>query len=475
MFKYLKAIILLIALLMLSSCSLTSTPGLPGTEITATEAVISHISTVSPSPIPPTPTNTSLTSTATNTPYPPTATYTPVPTSLNASGPYVFFFGHGGIWITNPDGSFPTRLVDMDIYHGDLDWRRNISPTGDRMALVVSSDEWLDLVIVKIPSGESETITHLISRPSPENYDPISPNSFATYAIRDYDSVAWQPDDGRLLAFIGAMNGPTADLYLYNTQTKEITQLTDGPSQAVLPVWSPDGQYVLHYGVRWVPPFGGAIGPANQLDGLWAVRVSDGEVITLPKPGGSVPHFVGWQDDSHYITYDPGECYSEDLRSIDIVNGEATPIMDISFWYYIAQSPENGAFLFSSKLECASSMGEGVFILLPDQTTPTKLLEKRAWGIEWMPESQIFFAYPEVLISSDGRTLYDTPIYAASFSPAVSKEGYHAWKVYENQLASVMVSVSGSEWQTIMDGSIDELIWDPLEGNTLLITMADGS
>jgi hypothetical protein len=278
-----------------------------------------------------------------------------------------------------------------------------------------------------------------------------------------------------LLAFIGAMNGPTADLYLYNTQTKEITQLTDGPSQAVLPVWSPDGQYVLHYGVRWVPPFGGAIGPANQLDGLWAVRVSDGEVITLPKPGGSVPHFVGWQDDSHYITYDPGECYSEDLRSIDIVNGEATPIMDISFWYYIAQSPENGAFLFSSKLECASSMGEGVFILLPDQTTPTKLLEKRAWGIEWMPESQIFFAYPEVLISSDGRTLYDTPIYAASFSPAVSKEGYHAWKVYENQLASVMVSVSGSEWQTIMDGSIDELIWDPLEGNTLLITMADGS
>jgi hypothetical protein len=26
-----------------------------------------------------------------------------------------------------------------------------------------------------------------------------------------------------------------------------------------------------------------------------------------------------------------------------------------------------------------------------------------------------------------------------------------------------------------MDGSIDELIWDPLAGNTLLITMDDGS
>jgi hypothetical protein len=343
------------------------------------------------------------------------------------------------------------------------------------MALVTSNDQGLDLMMVRIPSGETETIVHLIDSPPAAAYDPTSPNSFATYAIRDYDSVAWQPGDGRLLAFIGAINGPTADLYLYDTQTKEITQLTDGPSQAVLPVWSPDGQYILHFGVRWVPPFGGAILGANQLEGIWSVRVSDGTVITLPKPGGDTPHFVGWQDNSHYITYDPGDCYSEDLRSIDVVSGEATPIMENSFWYSIAQSLENGALLFSSKQECASSLGEGVFILLPGQTTPIKILDKRAWEIDWMPESEVFFAYPEALISSDGQTRYDPPFYDSSFSPAISKEGYQAWKVYENQRASVMVRVLGSEWQTIMDGSIDELIWDPLAGNTLLITMDDGS
>jgi len=107
-------------------------------------------------------------------------------------------------------------------------------------------------VIVKIPSGEMETITQLISIPSEGYFEGLDPISFATYAIRDYDSVAWQPGDGRLLAFIGAINGPTADLYLYDTQTQEITQLTDGPSQAILPNWSPDGQYILHYGVSWV-------------------------------------------------------------------------------------------------------------------------------------------------------------------------------------------------------------------------------
>jgi hypothetical protein len=343
------------------------------------------------------------------------------------------------------------------------------------MALVTSNDQGLDLAIINIPSGDTEIIAHLIDRPPAALYNPISSNSFATYAIRDYDSIAWQPGDGRLLAFIGAINGPTADLYLYDTQTREITQMTDGPSQAVMPVWSPDGQYVLHYGVRWVPPFGGAIGPANQLDGLWAVRVSDGEVISLPKPEGSVPHFVGWQDDSQYITYDPGECYSEDLRSIDVASSEVTPLMEHSFWYFIAQSMENGSLLFSSKEECASSMGEGVFLLLRGQTIPVQILDKRAWEIDWMPESKVFFAYPEALVSADGLTIYDPPIYDASFHPAVSIQGYQAWEVHEyQQKGRVVVRSPGGEWQPILNGTIEQLIWDPLEGNTLLIVNDEG-
>ena len=52
-------------------------------------------------------------------------------------------------------------------------------------------------------------------------------------------------------------------------------------------------------------PFGGEIIGYNQLDGVWAVHVPDGKIITEPKPKG--PHYnllVGWQDDTHYITYD---------------------------------------------------------------------------------------------------------------------------------------------------------------------------
>lgn len=407
-------------------------------------------------------------------PSPALLTPTPAPTGLNATGPFVIFNGQSGIWITNPDGSFPTRVSEYEI-QGDL--RRAISPTGDRMALVIRNDQGLDLVVVKIPGGEMETIAHLISiTHAEEQGDLTSPKAFATYAIRDYDSVAWQPGDGRLLAFIGAIDGSTADLYLYNTQTQEITQLTDGPSQAILPNWSPDGQYILNFGVSWVPPFGGAIGNANRLDGVWAVQISDGKVITLPKPKGGLPHFVGWQDDSHYLTYDSDdECFSQNLHSVDVISGETTPIMDYSFYYAIAQSPENGALLFSSAAGCPNSLGEGVFLLFPGQTTPSRLLDKRAYEIYWMPESTVFQAYPEALVSSDGNARYDPPVYDSSFNPAVSKDGYQAWEVIENQSGRVVVKVPGGEWQTVLKGSVKHLIWDPIEGRTLLIALQDGS
>ena len=456
MHNYLKVIVLPLTLLFSLSCSLFSLPGTPVAESTPTGAVALQSPMPSTSPAPLTPAN------------------TPAPTSLNATGPFIIFKGQSGIWITNPDGSFPTRVSEYEI-QGDL--RRAISPTGDRMALVIRNNQGLDLVVVKIPGGDMETIAHLISITRDEEQgDLTSPKAFATYAIRDYNSVAWQPGDGRLLAFIGAINGSTADLYQYNTQTQEITQLTDGPSQAILPNWSPDGQYILNFGVSWVPPFGGAIGGANRLDGVWAVQVSDGKVITLPKPKGILPNFVGWQDDSHYLTYDSDdECYSQNLHSVDLVSGETTPIMDFSFYYQIAQSPENGALLFSSAEGCSSSLGEGVFLLFPGQTTPSRLLDKRAYEIYWMPESKVFQAYPEALFSSDGNTRYDPPVYDSSFNPAVSKDGYQAWEVIENQRGRVVVKVPGGEWQTILDGLVAHLIWDPIEGRTLLIALQDGS
>jgi hypothetical protein len=149
--------------------------------------------------------------------------------------------------------------------------------------------------------------------------------------------------------------------------------------------------------------------------------------------------------------------------------------MKASFYYQIARSPENGAFLFAGSAGCPTSPGDGVFLLPDGQSEPIKILDKKAYQVEWLPESQVFQAYPETLFSSDGKTRYDPPVYEKSYQQAISKEGYQPWEVIENQKGRVVVNTGDGAWKKIMDGSVDQLIWDPIEGRTLLIALNDGS
>jgi len=92
-----------------------------------------------------------------------------------------------------------------------------------------------------------------------------------------------------------------------------------------------------------------------------------------------------------------------------------------------------------------------------------------------MPESKVFNAYPEALFSSDGNTRYDPPVYDSSYNPAISKEGYQAWEVIENRKGRVVIKIPGGEWQTVIEGLVNQLIWDPIEGRTLLIPLKGGA
>jgi len=402
------------------------------------------------------------------------------PTSLNPAGPYVAFSGSDGIWIANPDGSFLTRLSNTGPDINDL--HQLISPSGDRLVFVAQNETGLDLTEIKIPSGEVRVISRLLDITYDEMVgNPTGAKALASYAIQGYDSLAWQPGSGQLLAFTGAMDGPSSDLYLYDFSNTEITRLTDGPSQAILPTWSPDGEYILNYGVSWTPPFGGAIVGYNRLDGVYAVRVSDGEVIDQPEPIGELAAFDGWWDDSHYITHDtdvvePLGCYSVNLRTVDINTQEIESLMDYSFTGGIGISPLNRAFLFSGSADCPSSPGEGVYLLMPGSSVPEKLHDKRAYEARWLPESEVFNAYPEALFTADGTTSYDPPVYDKSYHPAVSKQGFQAWEVIENTQGRVVVKAGSQEWQVILENiSVAGLIWDPIQGDTLIIALQDGS
>lgn len=422
----------------------------------------------------PIPTNTeppvpTMTAAATIVPPPPTATES-IPAGL-----YTMYAGPKGIWISRPDGTSLTKLTDLGLDRTHL--RRVRSPNGDRLALIVQTEEGLDLVQVMIPGGETKTIAHLYSITKEDlTANPTSDEAFTAYALRDYDNLAWEPS-GRSLAFVGAMDGPTSDLYLYDTEHDKIKRLTDGEAQAVFPSWSWDGEFILLYGVSWKGPFEGAILGHDRLDEVVSVQVSTGKGFLLPVPKSVAFNFVGWQDERHYITYDSDEtCQSQNLRSVDVLTGEATPLMNASFSSGIAYS--YGAFLFTSGASrpgCPNSLGEGTFLRRYGEATPVQLLDKPVAEVSWIPESGVFSAYPEGLFSEDGTQHYEPPVYEKSFHPAISYQGDQAWEVIENGQGHVVVRVPGGDWQTVLDGDVAVLAWNIISAETLIIVLKDGS
>ena len=452
-------LVLILILIVSSSCNAMSQESTPTPSIT-------------PIPIntkPPAPTMTATTS----IPAPPPTLTQSVPAGLST-----MYASPKGIWLSNPDGTSLTKLTDLGT--DGIDLRRLRSPNGDRIALIVQTAEGFDLVEVMIPGGETRTIAHLYSITKDELIaDPTSERAFTAYAIRDYDNVAWQPG-GRYLAFVGAMDGPTADLYLYDTESGEIRRLTDGDVQAVFPTWSWDGEFILLYGVSWRGPFGGAILGHDHLDEVVSVQVSTGKGVLLPVPKSVAFNFGGWQDERHFITYDSDEtCTSQNLRSVDVLTGEVTPLMDASFSFGAASL--YGPFLFASKASeassegCPNSPGEGTFLLPYRETTPVKLLDKQVNEVSWIPESNAFYAYSEGFFSTEGNKVYEPPVYEKSFHPAISYNGYQAWEVIENQKGRVVVKVPGGDWQTVLEGDVAVLAWNVLSSATLMIVLKDGS
>lgn len=416
----------------------------------------------------------------TSTPVIPTATSeptsSPAPDSLNPDGPYLLFSGRTGVWISNPDGTFLTQISNIEMNLKDL--RKAVSPDGKKLAVILDTGDVIELLLVSIPDGKTKTIATLSDRSGLEaEMSPEESQSAAALSILYYEAVAWSPGDGRYLAFVGVMNGDSSDLYVYDNQTEEITQLTDGPSQAIIPNWSPDGRYIYHFGVSWVPPFGGALGGYNRMDGAYAVRLADGEIIDQPKPKTTHNTFVGWQDASHYILYDGDDaCNSVNLRSVNVATGKSSPLMKYSFYYGITLSPLNGALLFSGDSACATSLDEGLYLFPKGNDEPIKLSDQKAYEVSWLPESKVFWAYPEGLYSSDGSKMYEPPVYDASYNPAVSDDGLEAWTVIENRVTRVLVKEPGKDWVTVASGfHVDALIWDPTDGKRLLIVSEDGT
>lgn len=403
------------------------------------------------------------------TAVPPTQEGSSIPDRPLGSGPWLLIEAENGMWAVNPDGSGLTYLTDeVPIVTQEMD--RSASSLGGVVALITTTDPLkmanLTLKLLSLPDGNLETVTPLTSdetEPGPGAL-PGSEDFNIAFTLSGLHNLDWSPD-GDQLAFMGAMNGPSSDLYVYAMDSGEITQLTDGPSQGIRPMWSPDGSYIVHAGVSSL-----GTGAGYGMQGVWAAKPDGSDVLDLyPIPDGSGDEvFLGWVSPSQFLVYTWNVvCGTKNLRTYDIVSGK-TEVLWENFFSNVIFSLETGTVLLSLDewtVDCNPSGSEGMFLLNPGQAMPLKVLDFGNSRAGWYPsagvflvneESKMFSVWPE----GEVRRLVDAP---GVELPGVSSDG-RLWAFGEGSqggAAGLWLGEYGGEVEKILSESVWYVTWSP--------------
>jgi Tol biopolymer transport system component len=404
---------------------------------------------------------------------------------LSAEGPWlVFATGEGlaanGLWAVNADGSGVTQLEQVSIVAHQL--AQGVSPVGRMVAFVGSTGDLFrtpTLHMDRLPDTTGRLSLPLYgpqSQPA-EGVGPGDPAFEAMRAIVEQPSLAWSPD-GRQLAFMGAIDGPTSDLYVYSMDDDSITRLTDGPSQGFRPSWSPDGRWIAHAGVS---TFG--TGAGYGMEGVWAAPADGTAVKTLYNPNEEFnsgdEEFIGWIGDSALLVNSWDVlCGRRDIRAYDIESGRSTYHW-VGYFTDAAYSPGERALLVTvdeSTFECpqegANFPGAGAYLIDLTQLGAKQVVEGETVFPAWS-DVGAFYAV------SGGSVLQITPFGDGNVSelqaptlstPHVSPDGlYWAWSARFNAPDGngLWVGEFGQTPAQITTDAVGPPLWSP-DGQGLL-------
>jgi len=208
---------------------------------------------------------------ATPTKKPPTSTYTPTNTTTSTytptvtpvpigggSGQIAYCQNNEGIYFINPDGA-KNELV-YKIY-GNFYWKEPLQWSNDGIFLTtrvnisqqnllrryevdgkqVDQREWWGWIVLS-PDG-NKYITY------DDSYILGDFKNKFTYLHLTGRFVSWSPDSKKFI--YSSYRNRSEDLYIYDTLTKEEIKFT---KNGFMPDWSPDGEYIVFWGVEWNKP-----------------------------------------------------------------------------------------------------------------------------------------------------------------------------------------------------------------------------
>lgn len=264
------------------------------------------------------------------------------------------------------------------------------------------------------------------------------PTFEAFRAMRFIHSIAWSPD-GTKLAFIAAIDGDSADVYLYEPAAQSVTRITDEAGHAFELNWSPDGQLLEYLSAN---SFG--TGAGSQMEGLWVYEVESNQYLPLENLESSGETFLAWTDNSHFlITSWSPICENYNLRLVNADRFFNEPIVTGCF-SGIAYDPEQKHGLFAvtdfnvENCSCGDPLEFGLMLFGEEIGYPVageigykkfELID--AYTVSFLPKGNLFLVYGgdgQKFVFNDQLADMDIPAEVYQFTPYTSPGGANwAW------------------------------------------------
>jgi hypothetical protein len=393
---------------------------------------------------------------------------TPVNTAgLISGGPWLLIETDHGLWAANADGSGLTQLTNVDYWDWNLP--NAVQPGGNQVVFLTPSTydfHNMALNLLSLPEGTITKLTDLTS-PATEAYTGSAPGDDkfeGLQAVRNRHNYSWS-QDGTRLAFVGLMDGPSAELYLYDATSGDIKRVSTDDAQNYWPSWSPDGNTLLYFGAK-------AFGTGAGLDttGVWSARGDGTNVTSLYVPKDGSEEQVGWLDAKTVLidTWYPA-AGGENLRLFDVVT--TSKIMLSEDWIISAKADSwRGAAMFANS--------SGLYLLTAEDRAPVQVSQEEVSRIDTLEPGEYFFS---VYFANGSLATYGTSDMDHQVSPVKEDSGslevamyawIWCWTSEGNSQPGVWITGPGIDIGQIYDGDARLPIWDT--HNNLLFFASNG-
>lgn len=180
-----------------------------------------------------------------------TGTFYPFPSSEGKIAFLTDYTGMDDVYIMNPDASGITNLTNTPSFR---EWHPRISPDRQKIAF-------------------TREVSFQILRPFIMNIDGSQEMELNIHPGAHVGVLDWSPD-GQKLA-VQSWNDGDTDIYIYDINTHELTQITFNQAMDWAPSWSPEGDWIAYYSdesgifkIYLIRPDGTDKHPLNNVYGL---------------------------------------------------------------------------------------------------------------------------------------------------------------------------------------------------------------